>query len=112
MRTAVLQERGLDPTGQHPKILTSDEGLAADVIVTMGCGDICPVYTGKRYIDWDLPDPAGQTVETVRPIIDDIDRRVRALLDELTHPHAPVMELCRPIMPNFPQNRSPGGESN
>ena len=89
---AVLQERGLDPTGEHPKILTADDGLAADVIVTMGCGDTCPVYPGKRYLDWDLPDPAGQPVETVRPIVDDIDRRVQALLDELTHPDTPRME--------------------
>ena len=82
---AVLQERGLDPTGEHPKSLTADDAVAADVIVTMGCGEACPVYPGKRYLDWNLPDPAGQPVETVRPIVDDIDRRVRGLLDELTH---------------------------
>ena len=86
---AVLQERGLDPTGEHPKLLTADDGLAADVIVTMGCGDTCPVYPGKRYLDWDLPDPAGQPIEAVRPIVDDIDRRVQALLDELTRPDTP-----------------------
>ena len=56
---------------------------AADVVVTMGCGDACPIYRGKRYLDWDLPDPAGKTVELVRPIRDEIDRRVTALLEEL-----------------------------
>ena len=82
----VLEERGLDPTGEHPKLLTADDGLAADVVVTMGCGDACPVYPGTRYLDWDLPDPAGQPVDVVRPIVDDIDRRVRALLDDLRPP--------------------------
>ncbi len=86
---AILQERGLDPTGEHPKRLTTDNGLAADVIVTMGCGDTCPVYPGKRYLDWDLPDPAGQPVETVRPIVDDIDQRVQNLLAELAGPDTP-----------------------
>ncbi len=56
---------------------------AADVVVTMGCGDTCPVYPGKRYLDWDVADPAGQTVEEVRPIRDEIDNWVRALLDDL-----------------------------
>jgi len=56
---------------------------AADVVITMGCGDACPIYPGKRYLDWDLPDPAGLPVEQVRPIREDIDRRVRVLLDEL-----------------------------
>jgi arsenate reductase (thioredoxin) len=86
---AVLQERGLDPTGEHPKCLTADDRFAADVIVTMGCGDTCPVSPGKRCLDWDLPDPAGQPVEAVRQIVDDIDQRVQALLDELTNPNAP-----------------------
>ena len=86
---AVLQERGLDPSRECPKLLSVDDSLAADVIVTMGCGDSCPVYTSKRYLDWDLPDPAGQPVETVRPIVDDIDRRVHGLLAELTSPAAP-----------------------
>jgi len=80
---AVLQERDLDPIGEHPKLLTTKDGLTADVIVTMGCGDTCPVYAGKRYLDWDLPDPAGQPVESVRPIIAEIDTRVQALLAEL-----------------------------
>ena len=86
---AVLQERGLDPSDEQPKLFGADDGLAADVIVTMGCGDTCPVYPGKRYLDWDLPDPAGQPVETVRPIVADIDRRVQSLLDELTNPDTP-----------------------
>lgn len=82
----ILQERGIDPTGEHPKRLTAYDGVAANVIVTMGCGDSCPVYPGTRYLDWDLPDPVGQPVKDVRPIVDDIDRRVQALLDELTNP--------------------------
>jgi arsenate reductase len=86
---AILQERGLDPTEEHPKLLSAADGLAADVIVTMGCGDTCPVYPGKRYLDWELPDPAGQPVEVVRPIVDEIDRRVRALLDELIRRDGP-----------------------
>ena len=81
---AVLTERGLDPSREFPKALTDDDARAADVVVTMGCGDTCPVYPGKRYVDWDLRDPAGLPVEEVRPIVDDIDRRVRALLAELT----------------------------
>ncbi len=88
---ATLQERGLDPTGQHPKIITAYDVLTADVVVTMGCGDTCPVYPGKRYLNWDLPDPAGQPVEMVRPIVDDIDQRVQSLLDELTYADTPGM---------------------
>jgi len=83
---AILAERGLDPTHEYPKPLTDAIADAADVIVTMGCGDTCPVYLGKRYIDWDLEDPAGKPIEAVRPIVDEIDRRVRALLVELTPP--------------------------
>jgi protein-tyrosine-phosphatase len=79
----VLRERGLDPDRQFPKVLTDDAARAADVIVTMGCGDACPVYPGKRYLDWELTDPAGKPVEEVRPIVDDIDKRVRGLLTEL-----------------------------
>jgi arsenate reductase len=83
---AVLSERGLDPGQEFPKPLTDETARAADVIVTMGCGDACPVYPGKRYLDWDLEDPAGKPVEAVRPIIDEIDRRVRLLLTELAVP--------------------------
>ena len=80
---AILNERGLDATKEFPKPLTDEIARAADVIVTMGCGDACPVYPGKRYLDWELPAPAGKTVEEVRPIVDDIDRRVRGLHSEL-----------------------------
>lgn len=83
---AVLRERGLDPGHEFPKPLTDQIARAVDVIVTMGCGDTCPVYPGKRYLDWDLDDPAGKPVEEVRPIIDEIDRRVHLLLAELTTP--------------------------
>ena len=81
---AVLQERGLDTSKEFPKPLTDDDARAADVVVTMGCGDTCPFYPGKRYLDWDLQDPAGLPVEQVRPIVDDIDKRVRDLLAVLT----------------------------
>jgi protein-tyrosine-phosphatase len=83
---ALLRGRGLDPGHEFPKPLTDETARAADVIVTMGCGDACPVYPGKRYLDWDLEDPAGKPVEAVRPIIDEIDRRVQLLLAELTTP--------------------------
>ncbi|HZU72494.1 MAG TPA: aquaporin [Acidimicrobiales bacterium] len=80
---AVMDEIGIDLSKEFPKPLTDDAAKAADVIVTMGCGDTCPVYLGKRYLDWELPDPAGKSVEDVRPIRDEIDRRVRRLLQEL-----------------------------
>jgi protein-tyrosine-phosphatase len=80
---AVLNERGLDPSTEFPKPLTDGLAKAADVVVTMGCGDTCPIYPGKHYLDWDLPDPAGLPVEQVRPIVDQIDRRVQDLLTEL-----------------------------
>jgi len=80
---AILTERGLDPTKEFPKPLTDEDARQADVIVTMGCGDACPVYPGKRYLDWDLEDPAGKPVDAVRPIVDEIDDRVQALLNEL-----------------------------
>jgi arsenate reductase len=79
----VLKERGLDPSREFPKPLTDDAAQAADVVVTMGCGDTCPFYPGKRYVDWELQDPAGLPVEQVRPIVDEIDGRVQALLAEL-----------------------------
>ena len=81
---AVMAEIGLDISHHHPKPLTAEAGRAADIIVTMGCGDACPVYPGKRYLDWELPDPAGQPLEVVRAIRADIERRVQALIDELT----------------------------
>ena len=79
----VLAERGLDAAKEFPKPLTDEMARAADVIITMGCGDACPVYPGKRYLDWDLPDPAGKSIDEVRPIVDDIERRVQALVEEL-----------------------------
>jgi arsenate reductase (thioredoxin) len=78
-----LAEWGLDITAEIPSKLSTADVEAADVVITMGCGDTCPVFPGKRYLDWDLDDPAGAPVERVRPIRDDIDRRVRALLAEL-----------------------------
>ncbi len=81
---AVLQERGLDPSQEFPKPLTDETARAADVVVSMGCGETCPVYPGKTYLDWDLPDPAGQPIEAVRPIIDEIDRQVRGLKSKIT----------------------------
>ena len=81
---AVLKERGLDPTKKFPKPLTDEVARGADVIVTMGCGDACPVYPGKRYLDWELEDPAGKFVDEVRPIVTEIDQRVQDLLVELT----------------------------
>jgi arsenate reductase len=79
-----LAEWDIDVTREFPKPLTDEAARAADVIVTMGCGDACPVYPGKRYLDWELDDPAGQPLEKVRAIRDDIDERVRRLVDELT----------------------------
>jgi arsenate reductase (thioredoxin) len=83
---AAMAEIGLDITREFPKRLTTDQVQAADVVITMGCGDACPVYPGKRYLDWDLPDPAGLDLPAVRPIRDEIARRVAQLVDELVHP--------------------------
>jgi arsenate reductase len=78
-----IAEWGIDLSNEFPKPLTDDVVQDADVVITMGCGDACPIYPGKRYIDWDLPDPAGKQVDEVRPIRDEIDRRVRNLLEDL-----------------------------
>jgi arsenate reductase len=78
-----MRELGVDLSEARPKGLTDDVVRAADVVVTMGCGDSCPVYSGKRYEDWDLDDPAGQDLATVRRIRDEIDTRVKALVDDL-----------------------------
>ena len=78
-----MTEVGIDISKEFPKPLTDEAVRDADVVVTMGCGDACPVYAGKRYLDWDLPDPDGKPIEEIRPIRDEIDRRVRVLLDEL-----------------------------
>ena len=79
-----MAEVGIDISAEQPKLLTTDAVEASDVVITMGCGDACPVFPGKRYLDWALPDPAGKGVDAVRPIRDDIDTRVRDLLAELT----------------------------
>ncbi|MPZ93604.1 MAG: arsenate reductase ArsC [Propionibacteriales bacterium] len=83
-----MQELGLDLSREFPKPLTTESVQAADVVITMGCGDACPFFPGKRYLDWELEDPAGKDVETVRRIRDDIDARVRALIGELMAPPA------------------------
>ncbi|MBM7502681.1 metalloregulator ArsR/SmtB family transcription factor [Agromyces aurantiacus] len=81
---SALDEIGVPVGGEFPKPLTDEVVRAADVVITMGCGDACPVYPGKRYLDWELDDPVGQPTTRVRDIRDDIDRRVRGLLAELT----------------------------
>ena len=86
LNPAVVQamaEIGLDISREFPKPLTTDKVQTADVVITMGCGDACPIYPGKRYLDWDLPDPAGLDLAAIRPIRDDIAQRVQHLLTEL-----------------------------
>ena len=80
---AAMQELGVDMDEEFPKPLTDEVVRAADVVITMGCGDACPIYPGKRYEDWTVDDPAGQDLETVRRIRDDIDGRVQKLIDEV-----------------------------
>jgi len=80
----VMQEVGIDITGETPKILTVDSVEQADVVITMGCGDTCPIFPGKRYEDWDLTDPAGQPVEVVREVRDEIRHRIETLVAELS----------------------------
>jgi protein-tyrosine-phosphatase len=81
-----MAEAGLDLSTEVPKRLTDEFVREADVVITMGCGDACPVFPGKRYLDWDLPDPSGRSLPEVRPIRDEIERRARGLLDELLRP--------------------------
>ena len=78
-----MAEVGIDITAEHPKILTVDAVQQSDVVITMGCGDTCPIFPGKRYEDWELTDPAGQGIEVVREVRDEIRKRVTALLAEL-----------------------------
>ena len=78
-----MREVGIDITGEQPKILTVDAASRADVIITMGCGDTCPYFPGKRYEDWNLTDPAGQPIEIVRQVRDDIQQRITTLTTEL-----------------------------
>jgi arsenate reductase len=80
---AAMAEVGIDISDQRPKVLSTDAVEASDVVVTMGCGDACPIFPGTRYLDWGLEDPAGRGVEAVRPIRDEIEVRVRTLLAEL-----------------------------
>ncbi|MFJ4998378.1 arsenate reductase ArsC [Microbacterium sp. NPDC088619] len=78
-----MSELGIDITAEQPKVLTTEAVQASDVVITMGCGDACPFFPGKRYEDWKLDDPAGQGIDAVRPIRDDIRRRIEALAGEL-----------------------------
>lgn len=100
---------GIDICAEAPKALTAEAVQASDVVITMGCGDTCPVFPGKRYLDWQLPDPASPGVDAVRPIRDEIEHRIRGLIDEIApeprhdrtpgHPHhidAPRARRCRP----------------
>lgn len=78
-----MAEVGIDISAEVPKVLTVEAVQASDVVITMGCGDTCPVFPGKRYLDWELPDPAGQGVAAVRPIRDEIEQRIRRLIKEI-----------------------------
>jgi protein-tyrosine-phosphatase len=84
-----MKESGIDISAETPKVLTTEAVQSSDVVITMGCGDACPVFPGKRYLDWQLEDPAGQGVDAVRPIRDAIEQRVRELLAELGIPAKP-----------------------
>ncbi|MEU0570944.1 arsenate reductase ArsC [Nonomuraea sp. NPDC005983] len=78
-----MKEVGIDISAEIPKVLTTEAVQASDVVITMGCGDACPIFPGKRYLDWQLDDPAGHGIDAVRPIRDDIEARVRALIAEV-----------------------------
>lgn len=78
-----MREVGVDISAEQPKLLTTDAVQTSDVVITMGCGDACPIFPGTQYLDWDLPDPAGKGIEAVRPIRDEIRTRVEALLKDL-----------------------------
>lgn len=80
---AAMAEEGIDITGNTPQLLLTEDVRASDAVITMGCGDACPIFPGKRYEDWELTDPAGKGIDEVRPIRDDIKRRVAALLADL-----------------------------
>ncbi|MGR3875213.1 arsenate reductase ArsC [Streptomyces graminifolii] len=81
-----MKEVGIDISAETPKVLSVEAVRSSDVVITMGCGDACPVFPGKRYLDWELDDPAGRGVEAVRPVRDAVEQRVRGLLDELGIP--------------------------
>ncbi|MGO1508695.1 MAG: arsenate reductase ArsC [Microbacterium sp.] len=86
--TAAMAELSIDIAAQQPKLLTTDAVQASDVVITMGCGDACPIFPGKRYEDWELDDPAGQDLDAVRSIRDDIRARIEQLVTELLPPTA------------------------
>jgi len=94
---AAMAEVGIDIAAQQPKLLTTGAVRAADVVITMGCGDTCPVFPGKRYEDWDLPDPAGQPLDAVRPIRDQIRDRVGHLLTEFLRNGTETPPPTRPL---------------
>jgi len=97
-----MAEVGIDISGQQPKVLTPQAVQASDVVITMGCGDACPIFPGRRYLDWELADPAGKGVEAVRPIRDEIRGRIEALLAELLRtgtPPPPAASSTSPIVP-------------
>ncbi|KAJ5335862.1 uncharacterized protein N7506_005798 [Penicillium brevicompactum] len=85
-----MREEGIDLSNQNPKILTADAVQASDVVITMGCGDVCPFFPGKRYLDWQLDDPAGQGLQPVRTIRDEIRQRVERLITELRTHSPPI----------------------
>ena len=90
----VMGELGIDLADRTPRLLTPELAAQADVVVTMGCGDDCPFIPGRRYIDWDLTDPAGEPLDHVREIRDEIDQRIQALVDELDAPSTRVDRLA------------------
>jgi len=83
MAIAVMAEEGIDISREVPQLMTTEQVRASDVVITMGCGDVCPIFPGKRYEDWELTDPKGKSIDEVRPIRDDIKARITALLAEL-----------------------------
>lgn len=85
MAVEAMAEVGIDITNQQPKVLTTEAVVESDAVITMGCGDVCPVFPGKKYEDWVLEDPAGQNIEFVRKVRDEIKVKVEALLKELTN---------------------------
>lgn len=87
---AAMAEEGIDILGNQPTILTTDAVRDSDVVITMGCGDACPIFPGKRYEDWELDDPAGRGLDAVRPIRDEIKGRIRTLVSELLPDTAPT----------------------
>lgn len=85
-----MRELGIDLSGRRPQLLTGDLAQQADIVITMGCGDQCPYIPGKRYIDWDLPDPSGQPIEQVREIRDEINQRVQSLITQISSEISPT----------------------